>query len=526
MPFDGSVVDSWRECDVASIARNFSRDGLNILEPRIDWRGDGPGLVESEFPIFPWLVALLYRVFGQHDILGRLVALTFSLAGMATAIALARRLLPSRAALVATGFIALSPLVVRLGTALQPDGLMWFAYVGSVYAFLRWLDEETWRWYVIALGATALAILAKASAAHIGFLLFALLLDRRGAAGLRDVRVWALALAALLPGVLWYAHARGYYHTYGNSLGISSEDHWAGLDLLTDPRLAMRMVALELFAVWTPAGALLAAAGAVLRLRDLPVRVALYWLAAAAVFYLVAARTTSDSWAIHYHVMTIMPVALLVGSGAEALLDRPKGDRAWLMLGGAAVLLAAALYLMGARGLGGSESGWFTVYALILALSGVVALLVWRGPPRLGALPGIAAVLGAMMLFQGRVIGEYLKPRQLGAFACSAEFAKHVPAGTLIAAPGDRCFDEGGHRTAFEAPFYFYWMDRKGFSVCSERQQVDTLRALARRGARYYVATRGSLTDHPGLEEQLRSTFVLVAECRGELLFRLDETGP
>ena len=35
----------WRECDVGAIARNFYIEDMNILYPRIDWRGDGPGYV-------------------------------------------------------------------------------------------------------------------------------------------------------------------------------------------------------------------------------------------------------------------------------------------------------------------------------------------------------------------------------------------------------------------------------------------------------------------------------------------------
>jgi hypothetical protein len=42
-PVDGRVRESWRECDYAAVARNFYREGMNILYPRIDWRGDGPG---------------------------------------------------------------------------------------------------------------------------------------------------------------------------------------------------------------------------------------------------------------------------------------------------------------------------------------------------------------------------------------------------------------------------------------------------------------------------------------------------
>jgi hypothetical protein len=45
-PVDGRIRESWRECDYAAVARNFYREGMDILYPRIDWRGDGPGYAE------------------------------------------------------------------------------------------------------------------------------------------------------------------------------------------------------------------------------------------------------------------------------------------------------------------------------------------------------------------------------------------------------------------------------------------------------------------------------------------------
>ena len=62
---------SWRESDIASIARNYLREGMNPLYPKIDWRGDGPGLAEMEFPIYPWLIAVCYKLFGIHEVIGR-----------------------------------------------------------------------------------------------------------------------------------------------------------------------------------------------------------------------------------------------------------------------------------------------------------------------------------------------------------------------------------------------------------------------------------------------------------------------
>ena len=64
------------------MSRNFVEEEYNILYPRVDWRGDTPGYVESEFPIYQFLVASLYQVFGIHEWIARLLTIAFSLAAL------------------------------------------------------------------------------------------------------------------------------------------------------------------------------------------------------------------------------------------------------------------------------------------------------------------------------------------------------------------------------------------------------------------------------------------------------------
>ena len=46
---------SWRQSDVAAIARNYYENGFHFAYPQIDWAGDAPGYVGTEFPILPFL---------------------------------------------------------------------------------------------------------------------------------------------------------------------------------------------------------------------------------------------------------------------------------------------------------------------------------------------------------------------------------------------------------------------------------------------------------------------------------------
>src|SRR5215475_10710140 len=62
---------SWRQSDVAAIARNFFENGFRFSRPQIDWAGGSAGYVGTEFPILPYLAAICYRFAGIHEWIGR-----------------------------------------------------------------------------------------------------------------------------------------------------------------------------------------------------------------------------------------------------------------------------------------------------------------------------------------------------------------------------------------------------------------------------------------------------------------------
>ncbi len=67
---------SWRQTLTATIAQNFYLEEMNLLQPATNWVHE---YYEFEFQVYPYLVALLYKIFGFHDILGRVVSIAFSL---------------------------------------------------------------------------------------------------------------------------------------------------------------------------------------------------------------------------------------------------------------------------------------------------------------------------------------------------------------------------------------------------------------------------------------------------------------
>src|SRR5207248_11699572 len=73
---------SWQQSDVAAIARNFLQNGFRFAYPQIDWAGNAPGYVGTEFPILPFIAALCYKIAGVHEWIGRIQAVVLFAASL------------------------------------------------------------------------------------------------------------------------------------------------------------------------------------------------------------------------------------------------------------------------------------------------------------------------------------------------------------------------------------------------------------------------------------------------------------
>ncbi len=214
--------DVWRQADTASIAHNFFVGGFHIFSPQINWGGAGPGYVEAEFQLFPWITAHLYQVFGEDVRVGRAVSWFVGVLAIAVFARLARRTLPWRSALLAVLVFAFSPLALRYATAFMPESTVLFFYVATLERFEQWTRSHRSRDLALAATAMSLALLVKPTSAHLAVILVALLVAKRGWRSLLDWRLGLAGALALVAPALWFIRARNLFHTYGNSFGLLS----------------------------------------------------------------------------------------------------------------------------------------------------------------------------------------------------------------------------------------------------------------------------------------------------------------
>lgn len=78
-------MHKWRQCDVASITLNYYQNGMKFFQPEIhnQMADDGTsGYAVGECPIMYYFVAALYKIFGPHDFIFRLVNLILLYLGL------------------------------------------------------------------------------------------------------------------------------------------------------------------------------------------------------------------------------------------------------------------------------------------------------------------------------------------------------------------------------------------------------------------------------------------------------------
>ena len=167
---------SWRQSDVAAIARNFLENGFHFTRPQIDWAGDQPGYVGTEFPILPFVAALVYQGAGVHEWIGRIQGVLLFVAALPFFFGLVRRIFGEVVAVWATFFYAFAPLSVVASRAFMPDVPSLSLAIIGLYFFLRWVEEDRFRWLVSSAILVSLALLIKLPTAIIGAPLFYLAL--------------------------------------------------------------------------------------------------------------------------------------------------------------------------------------------------------------------------------------------------------------------------------------------------------------------------------------------------------------
>jgi hypothetical protein len=463
-----SITDDWhgwRQADTQAIARNFAFEEFNPLRPRIDWRGDGPGYVETEWQLYAALIGAWIAVAGESVWPGQLISLgAVALAAGIVFAALLRRL-EGLAAYAGLMLMLSCQGVVVAGTSIQPDALAFLAYTIGFVAFAWWLETPTRARLVLWVTATAIAGLVKPTTLELGVTQAVLvILSNREA--LRRPALWIgwAVILIVVGGFLWYA--RSLFLDYGNTFGVLSggDSKLPSLEGLLNWRTWYGL--LRFFVIWgigIPAP--VAAAYLLWKRRVAPEHVAL--IAGALVLCVFALRYTSGTFGTHYHLPHVVLGAFLVASAVAAV---PRWlDRRTMV---AMIVVASAL-----------------LYARAIRF-------VLTRPPE----PETTV---------GRLLADVASP------------------GTLVAVRvrAPRRDPDWDTINNFEDPRVFYLSRTRGWALANDEPGAGRLADLAAKGARFYAHVNQIVPD-PELVAWLGRNTELVATSAQGSVYRIRVATP
>ncbi len=150
----------WRQADTAYYIWDFYQNGVDFLHPAVCWMG-GHKTVVLEFPLPEAISAWAYQLFGPHLIWARLVALGFFLGATWYFFKIIRHLVDAELAAFATLVFLMLPLGIYYSRAVHIDFSAVFFAHAMTYYMLRAIDQESWRWFLVAMLMAMFGFLIK-----------------------------------------------------------------------------------------------------------------------------------------------------------------------------------------------------------------------------------------------------------------------------------------------------------------------------------------------------------------------------
>lgn len=432
-PLTSYGSDSWRQADTASIAYHFYVNGYHILYPQIFWGGNGPGYVETEFQLYPFLVSVLYGFVGEHYWLGRLVSLIFSVFTWWLFYRLAKLVLNnSSLSYWALGVLVFSPLSIRYSVAFMPEATVLFFYVAALYFFLQWTSSSRNGFLYLAAVNTALAILVKPTSIHIGLIFALIAFSKLKSQIFGRWEIWSAVAVALAPGALWYWHARNLYLTYGNTFGLLSggDSKFGSLNEWLTLHLYTHLIALDSKWILGYGLVVLSIVGVLTAVKRKEFRSLAFGIAGVWVYYLLVPRYSHEEWGIQYHIYMLPYAALVVALGVDWVVSRYAG---W------------------------SRQG-----------------VIW-------------ASAGVFLILTLRIYSQMLNPVSDSLATCGAYVNQLVPKNDLIIVSTTSQALDDGVPNNYQEPQIFFYGRRYGWSLPADQLTVEKVEGFRALGANDFV---------------------------------------
>jgi len=315
-------VHSWRQADTASMARNYIELDGSFGSPRVDYGGGA--IIESEFPIYQYFISILYRLFGIHDIFGRIVSIIASLTMLLFFFYLIKKITDETTAWWSTIVLGFLPTSVFYSRTFMPDSLMLMFTVIGLYYFVCWLENQNKHYIIFSAISIALACLVKITSLYIGFILLFLSWQYYRWKLFKNPSLLIYAVFVLGSVAAWYYHAHQNYLNGGVTVGIweYGSDKWGNWYMLIsfnfwEQLLFNRIATLHL----TYIGFIVFTIGLFLKRANSNERLFDFWIISVFIYFLIVAK--GNFVHDYYQLPLLPPAAFFIGKVFSRYLQIP-----------------------------------------------------------------------------------------------------------------------------------------------------------------------------------------------------------
>ena len=113
------------------------------------------------------------------------------------------------------------------------------------------------------------------------------------------------------------------------------------------------------------------------------------------------------------------------------------------------------------------------------------------------------------------------KPTNAADYYSAKQFKPLMNENGLLVANGMAKVDALGRSVAGNAPYFFFWLDRKGFTLHEDEQTMEHLIALKNQGARYFIVEKSYADRAPDFYKKVFEKFRVVSKTDSAYLVDL-----
>ncbi|MFI5150760.1 MAG: ArnT family glycosyltransferase [Bacteroidia bacterium] len=240
LPLRPGSVHQWRQTDCLSLADNYYQGNWNLFKPSLHILfsdDETTGKSAGEFPLLYYFVALLWKLFGKHEYIFRLVNIAIAFWGMNALFRLSYRLLKDVFwAVLVVVFLFASPIFAFYTNNFLINVPAFSLMLVAVYYFYRFWEDGKNKFFYASMSFFLLVGLFKISTLLVFViigLLFLAELSKRARLKSQGL-VFFKPKAQLIPFVLvvfgvscWYLYARHYSNIHGGKYTLNYiQSYW------------------------------------------------------------------------------------------------------------------------------------------------------------------------------------------------------------------------------------------------------------------------------------------------------------